>query len=63
MLHENMDIEMVKCNCPLIPISNNRKATQDSCVSSSMFLSDLMGSYKLDYGNADKEQIAPAVGK
>lgn len=56
---------MVKCNCPLIPISNNRKATQilTSCVSSSMFLSDLMGSYKLDYGNADKEQIAPAVGK
>lgn len=56
---------MVKCNCPLIPISNNRKATQilTSCISSSVFLSDPMGSYKLDYGNADKEQIGPAVGK
>lgn len=39
MLHENIDIQMVKCGCPPIPISTNTKATQTltSCTSSSVF--------------------------
>lgn len=60
---------MIRWDCPLVPVSENRKATQiqvcRKAVSSSVIIGMfyLMDRHKLGYGNVNKQRIAPVVGK